>query len=191
MGWDLSLNLISEIIGIAITVFFVDKLIQKREDAKWLPSKQFLYSRLIPHFDEVMWSTVPFLMSGDKYIYEFGDAVAATLVVDINFSDIETSKEIWLKVNKYLSEISLDQTAGLLKKLSLEKEEIDKLLATSIILIEPSLLSTLMNLQRILGDADSYAGMLCFDEKFRPTRFEIAACVYSVAESTLKASVTS
>jgi hypothetical protein len=187
MGVDLLLNLVAELFGIVVTVFFVDRLIQKREEARWLPSKYYLYSRLISHFDEVMWAAAPFLMSGSKYIYEFGDAVATTLEVNVDFSNPETSKEIWSKVNKRLSEISSDQTAEVLHTLIREKEEIDKILASSIALIEPSLSSTLMKLQRVLGDAGSYAGMLYLDGKLQPTGFEIAAIIYSVAESAQNA----
>ncbi|MDP2776179.1 MAG: hypothetical protein Q8O48_00925, partial [Anaerolineales bacterium] len=150
MGGDLLLNIVSEIIGIAITVFLVDKLIQKREDTRWLPSKFFLYSRLISHFDAVMWATVPFIMSGSKYIYEFGDAVATTLDVQVDFSNKETSKELFSKLKEYLSEVSLDNKVEILKLLSQEKEEIDKILASSMTLIEPELSSKLMRLQRVL-----------------------------------------
>ena len=36
-GNDLFLNLLSEIVGIVLTVFFVDKIIKYREDKKWEP----------------------------------------------------------------------------------------------------------------------------------------------------------
>ena len=187
---DLFLNIISEIFGIALTVFFVDKLIKKREEARWLPSKLFLYSRLISHFDEVLWITVPSLLSGTKYIYEFGDAVATTLEPNTDFSNPETTKELWSKVNDYFSKVSLEEKIEKCKRLSYEKEEIDKILASSIALIEPPFSSDLMKLQRFLSDASSYASTLHLDGKLPVTGFEnmeIAGFMYSVAGATQKA----
>jgi hypothetical protein len=187
MSGDLILEIIvSEIIGVAITVFLVGRLIQKREDARWLPSKQFLYSRLIPHFDNVLWITAPFLMSGNKYIYEFGNAVATTLEVNIDFSNQVTTQEVWSKMNNYLSEISLDQKISLLKSLSIEKEEIDKILASSVVLIEPLLSSNLMNLQETLSRASGYVSGFRLEGKLQPKNDELAAFMYTVAESAHK-----
>lgn len=189
MGGDLILNIVSEIIGIAITVFLVNRLIQNREDVRWLPSKQFLYSRLIPHFDSVMWTTVPFLMSGNKYIYEFGNAVATTLEVNVDFSNQVTTQEVWSKMNNYLSEVSLDQKISILRSLSVEKEEIDKILASSIPLVEPSLSSNLMKLQETLARAASYVSSFRLDEKLQPKNDEIAAFMYTVADAAQKSKV--
>ena len=187
---DLLLNLVAEAVGIIATVYFIERRLKEREEAKWLPSKHFLYSRLISHFDEVLWTTVPFLMSGTKYIYEFGDAVATTLEPNIDFSNPETTKELCSKLNVHFGKVSLEQKIVICKRLSHEKDEIDKVLASSIALIEPPFSSNLTKLQRVLSDADGYAGTLHLDGKLPITGFEnaeISAFMYTVADAAQKA----
>lgn len=191
MQWFLD-NLLPEIIGIVLTVFLVDKLIQRREDARWLPSKYFLYSRLISHFDEVMWATIPFLMSGTKYIYEFGNAVATTLDTGMDLSIPETNKKVWLEIRDYSKKITLENKIEILQKLSDEKDEIDNILASSISLIEPELSSILMKLQGELGNAKNMIAILPIDEKLPPFEFAqnadlFSLCIYNATVSAHEA----
>jgi hypothetical protein len=48
---DLGLNLLTEAVGIFVTVFLIDRIIKKREEARWKPSKNIVYYRLT----ELVW----------------------------------------------------------------------------------------------------------------------------------------
>src|SRR5688572_27042301 len=43
----LNLNIASEFVGIAVTVFWVDRLLRRREESRWEPAKHLLYSELM------------------------------------------------------------------------------------------------------------------------------------------------
>jgi hypothetical protein len=77
MFQDFFLNILAEAIGIVITVFWLDKLIKKRErereELRWLPAKQLVYYHLTYSI-----TTLLEFLSGDRihdtsFIYFFGE----------------------------------------------------------------------------------------------------------------------
>jgi hypothetical protein len=63
---DILINLATELIGIIITVFIVDRLLQYRENAKWKKVKDFALSRIYREIDSFMFRS-GFDMLGYRY----------------------------------------------------------------------------------------------------------------------------
>ncbi len=185
-GWipDLALNLIAEIIGIVATVFFVDRLLKKIESRKLLPSRNFLYSRLINHLDNVLLNSLPPTANPNIfYVYEFGDVVVTTTEENIELSNVDINKKFLQKSRKYSGKLSLNNKIRALNELSQEKDEIDKILSSAIVLIEPELLSSLMKLQRVLGDARGIIRTIHFSQETDQKIIQISEINRSVASS--------
>lgn len=74
---DLLLNLAAEGIGVVVTVFGIDRLIQYREEKRWGPAKNLIYADLLEILDDLLMTVVPY-----EYFdiatrhYYFGEAVA-------------------------------------------------------------------------------------------------------------------
>lgn len=69
---DLSLNLVAEAIGIAVTVFFIDQLIKKREESRRLPARQHLYREAARLTDRLLGLIPIRYTSTDMKVYRFG-----------------------------------------------------------------------------------------------------------------------
>lgn len=74
---DLLLNLVAEGLGIVITIFFIDRLLRKREEEKWRPMREYIFAKIFEtlgdFLDKVLGSYFESEKRGDYVFYAFGE----------------------------------------------------------------------------------------------------------------------
>lgn len=165
MGWFLD-NLVPEIIGIALTVFFVDRIIKWREDNRWSKTKNVVYSQFIRFMNRLTITLSPVCDSKlETYFYEFGKVRTGCTEFDEETKDIEIAKFVEENVNPRLKEMSIDHRIWLAKNLSKHIDDLDDLLTKTSHLIEPEILGGLLELRESLAYLEEVEGMLEFDKQ--------------------------
>lgn len=72
---DLLLNLGAEAIGIVITVLVINKILERREEARWRPTKQNLYFPLFNAAESLVTSLTPRLVcQSSVFMYQFDES---------------------------------------------------------------------------------------------------------------------
>jgi hypothetical protein len=151
MGWDLILNLASEIIGIALTVFLVDRLIQKREEARWKPSKYLFYSDLLHLLSKFIDTCLYRNLKTSSYVYLFDTVSAYSTDFDLKGSFFEMLKSgFWNGLVTDTNKLSGKRRFEKLNRIIEVGNEINELVARYMPLIEPELLTKLMELHNSL-----------------------------------------
>lgn len=143
---DLLLNVITEALGILITVFLVDRIIKKREEARWKPSRYTVYAELLKLTSRMLHVLTPFtpFRLSDYLMYQF-DTFYTRAHTDINRADL-FSEHLINEISLHQMEVNI---AELLKKrddLLLYQEELSTLINKSGFFLEPELLSLILNL---------------------------------------------
>ena len=147
MVQDLLLNLFSEFVGIIATVFVIDLILKRREERRWIPSKQSLYGKLFKLTYDIISYIVPFdIKEPSRFLYSFGEAQIFPSV-DIN-SDM-------LKLGR-MNDIHAELTSS--KKFDTEplikyRDKLGELLEKWAFLIEPEHLTKLLELEQSLDIA--------------------------------------
>ena len=145
MVQDLLLNLIAEVIGIIATVFIVDRLIQRREEKRWLPSKHHAYAKLLETIGNLLNDTLPQeVKKPSSEMYMYGNVGA--------FPKIE------LGLDEPMSPTllpSIEQGIELHKQFDTEivsraRQEIEDILDQRAFLLDPELLTLVLELDRRL-----------------------------------------
>ncbi len=139
-------NVIAECLGIFITVFFIDRRIKQREEKRWLPAKNFLYSKLFTLANDFLVNFIPAkYWKIEPVVYYFGECEV--------MAGIEINNELLpeMVVNNFgLAEIVSETGVTETEKLKALRNEIKDVLSNSIELIEPELLSKLFDLESAL-----------------------------------------
>jgi hypothetical protein len=75
LATDLLLNLGAEAVGILVTVMIINKILERREEARWRPTKQYLYSSLSSKAESLVTYLTPRLeCQSEAFMYEFGES---------------------------------------------------------------------------------------------------------------------
>jgi hypothetical protein len=139
---DLVLNLIVEVLGIAITVLIIDNVISTREESRWIPIKQQNYADIIMWIDKLFKAVVPVSqIIRDIEVWSFGSAsaiITTTLKPYIVTEDYGYNAE-----PQYLQIIDYEELKTLQK-------ELNNIIQISIKLGEPELLVKLNRINRSL-----------------------------------------
>lgn len=149
-GFDLSLNLFSEVFGIVITVFIVDKIIKKRVGKQWTPLRELLYAQIVYIIDEIYETTLTERFRKpvrERRSYEFEHTTA--------YSKIEPNTEVILDLNfqNFIQdEADSAYFTNLLARLPEIRNEINNIVQTSTSVIEPKLLERLIRMNNQLRD---------------------------------------
>jgi hypothetical protein len=69
---DFLSNLLAETLGIVVTVFLVDRLLKRREERLWLPSKHMVYRNLFEIFDYFLLKELGITPAADPVWFYFG-----------------------------------------------------------------------------------------------------------------------
>lgn len=140
---DLGLNLLSEVIGIVITVFLVDKVIQRREEKRWKPAKHLVYAKLLKLIDSFTGELFPmeYLKINNDFVF-FGEIeVQPHWIVksesDPHFNNLLFSLEEKIDAEKDLCFAKLPEVA----------KKIDEILMQYSYLLEPEIISILMKIR--------------------------------------------
>lgn len=144
---DLGLNLLAEALGIIATVFLVDRIIKKREDARWKPSKHFVYSKLVEITSNLFTTILPISIQRqtDYFIYEFGE-IRSFPALDMDKVDLSDEK---LKSQLYtdLGSSSIGNWIKIRNDMTEIQERMDEVIGDSAFFLEPEILSLLLTLR--------------------------------------------
>lgn len=141
---DFFLNVVTEALGILITVFFVDRLIKRREEARWKPTKHYVYSKLLRFTSTMLREFYPLQLvrNVDMYTYVFHEYNSGE-VNDITHFDLGT-ETLKYEMGEF---ISLDNGERLLRlrgDLLVTRRELSSLVNDSGFYLEPELLSLIL-----------------------------------------------
>lgn len=141
MAQDLLLNLIAEMIGIIVTVLIIDRMIQRREQKRWLPSKHYVHARLFEIIDNFLDSTFPPRFTRlTKTVYEYGRVTvfAKTELDETMPPTLYSDTAEALRLRKHFD----------IEIVSRAKQGIDAILDRQAFLLDPELLTPLFSLDR-------------------------------------------
>ncbi|MDQ1637954.1 MAG: hypothetical protein QOF62_1293 [Pyrinomonadaceae bacterium] len=147
---DFSLNLLSEVIGILVTVFFVDRLLKRREDRRWAPAKNLLEARLFKLAEQIIFAVIGigegYEAWGKLRMYYFGEA---TVMSYCNAEQID-SKYIFrvIEANRARSESS--RLRFDYRPFPEAQGKLNAILDTSAFLIDPEAIELLLQLDEEL-----------------------------------------
>jgi len=152
MVYDLALNLLSEIVGIAITVFLVDRLIRKREEQRWRSSKDFVKAKVFAVADDFLAAVLGYGFSFteekyEQYTYYFGRAsvVSHGNLEGLDPSTLSTRVEYRLRLKQTTQE-DFDYAV-----LSETQQKLTALLDVSGSLMDAELANLLFEFEDMLG----------------------------------------
>jgi hypothetical protein len=139
MVQDMFLNLLSEFIGIIVTVFLVDRLIKEREDRRMQPAKNILYVKMTRQLHTFLMALAPIEIeqelkteSGPTHYFYYGDTLCPISSI-FNPADYAFFQDYYQKSEiTYLCELysGVEQL----------RANLDRTLDTSAFLMEPDLL---------------------------------------------------
>jgi hypothetical protein len=165
MFQDFFLNILAEAIGIVITVFWLDKLIKKRErereELRWLPAKQLVYYHLTYSI-----TTLLEFLSGDRihdtsFIYFFGEFRVRSSVDILEFPN--------QPVSDFVTKITENYNDRLNDIVRRRAESAENVLEGNAQLLEPELLKLLieykMKLQQLASTYDYQKSEAHFDKE--------------------------
>jgi hypothetical protein len=171
----LTSNIAAEVIGIAVTVFIIDRLIKRREEKQWLAAKQVIYARLliiIEHPLKIMSRLIPGeYCKSSLNIYGYGFTSVASNMEFNDLSSLRTSiltcvkqdveRRASMKISAEQPPITQDNIYNM-ALLSTAIAQIHSILAGSNFLIEPVLTNLLLqfdfdcaNLKRVTDIYDN------------------------------------
>ena len=144
---DLWLNLLAEGIGIVVTVFVIDRLLKYREEKRWHPAKNLLYSKLFAIANDFLIHFIPVeYCKIEVVVYYFGES---EVMVGI---EIDNNLLPELVENNFGLADSIPETGFIdIETIEALKNDIKDILSNSIELIEPELLSQLLDLENSLA----------------------------------------
>jgi hypothetical protein len=144
---DLVLSLISESIGILVTVLWLDRLMQSREESRWEPAKHILYGQLTALTGKLYARMLPSrYVKWSETIYQFG-RVSGDLITDAENGETKADKQALLAGIKEIVNIGKDKLVETLPPLA---KEVDDLLIRTPRLVEPEILAVLMDIRHEL-----------------------------------------
>jgi hypothetical protein len=146
---DLIPNLISSVFEIIITVFVIDRLVSKKEEKRWRPTKLLLFVNLLEIQDRLLFELLP-----NKFLkpqiqsYRFGDLTGVTTYEIVEFSSPAIQEELRKRAEAISNVIknTLDVIAA----------RLDSLMVANAHVIEPDLLHLLLGLDRALDRLRSF-----------------------------------
>src|SRR5215208_5251030 len=95
MWFDMGLSLFADALGILITVFLVDRIIKRREEARWKPARYPVYSKFLRFNSRILSALIPFLpfVKSKNLVYGF-DKVHTPAITDITKAELSTNAMI-------------------------------------------------------------------------------------------------
>lgn len=151
---DLLLNLISEVVGIALTVFLVDRLLKRREQRKWVTSKILVKARLFKIVDgfinNIVGSSFNHSRRGGMYVYYFGITEVMSDGSLRGFRDADFLKEIESRFE--MKSLSTEEVNPIIVK---TQQKLATLFDLAGHLLEPELIQSLLEFEdRLLSVYD-------------------------------------
>lgn len=144
-------NLIAEAIGILVTVFLVDRIIQWREAKKWRPSKNLIKAKLFRIAygltTSILGQLFLFKHSSELHFFYFGSVKAVSagsfrkVGSDEILKELEEKIKSWKEVEIYFNKDSLNKTY----------QELSNILEISSFLFEPKLHRLILELEHELA----------------------------------------
>jgi hypothetical protein len=157
---DLLLNVITEALGIIVTVFFVDRLLKKREEARWKPSKSLAYSKLVETTSEIIkvFLTTSLLEKYDYVCYRFDTSYAgpAFEIADVDLVKERSSKEM----TDFLSSVTVQQALKIFESLSKARETLREVINDSGFFLDPEALALGLELESNITSTVKYFNSL-------------------------------
>lgn len=139
---DLWLNLLSEAIGIAVTIIIIDRLLESRERRRWNPPTSLVYVRLFNVLDDFLTEFQIRSMDSKKgskvFIYGKVIATSDSSYKGVDFDKLHKVLKDRFALSKYVNE-EIYPTSNLTDL----KNQIDTILNSSIPLIDPDFLELL------------------------------------------------
>lgn len=151
LAYDLGLNLTAEIIGMILTIGFVDRLIRRSEDRKWNPIRNLLHASLLELVanDLLFWLVPARHHKISRCSYQFGTARA-----DLN--SILTQDQAILEETASLSDdVGAQRLTG--SQITRVAGQLDYVVRFSSALLEAELLFLLMQLHESLRNLEHLA----------------------------------
>ena len=150
---DLSNNLVAECIGIIVTVFVINVLLDRREKARWKPAQDRVYKNIVDIVNALFLSMLP-PGSVSKYhpwVLSFGTC-RAEFAIDPSGRKGVSDSSFWFDAVKWKvnTDGALDETA-----LVVARERIAAVLAESGHLIDASLTAKILQLENLLAGVAS------------------------------------
>ena len=144
---DLLLNLLAEGLGIVATYVVIDQLLKRREEKRWLPAKNLLYAKLFEIANDFLVHFIPAEYWKIKVVtYYFGKS---EVMVGIEVND-KLLPEL-IENNFGLADSFTEKGFTDIESLETLKNKVKDILSNSIELIEPELLSQLLDLENSLA----------------------------------------
>jgi hypothetical protein len=161
---DLALNIFSEVVGIVLTVFFIDRIIKNREEKRWIRTKNFIYVRLLRFSSVVAISLVTLTTHRLKRnIYNFGGIAVGCNEFNVDITE-DYEKEITANIRPKLEGWAVDHKIRAAKHLSALLDKLDSILNDISHLIDPELLTVLFELRESLEKMDDVGLQLELDK---------------------------
>lgn len=134
---NLALNLCTEITGILITVFVIDRLLKNREEKRWQHAKGTMYANILSTFTDTIRQLPEELRQPEKpMVYYYGNATVIT-----NYG---IKKKLTKDVQSILED-ELKGHAGInVNTFFIAKQRISEIVNSSLFLLDPTLTESLL-----------------------------------------------
>jgi hypothetical protein len=159
-------NLFTDAISIAVTVLVIDRLLKKREEQRWRPTKSALRARIFGAVQDIVgFMPSEYLQAPDLRIYRFGNSYVFAyqrVIEPFPMPDKLTESIIstHLKIDALLGKLRIDC-------LNTAKKTIDDIINTSGFMLEPELIELPLTLDErflILKETEKQDGDLNNEE---------------------------
>jgi hypothetical protein len=147
---DLGLNLFSEVVGILVTVFLVDRVLKRREEARWKATKGFIYSRLTNLVARIFDQFLPSAYSEQFPLLDvsFGKSSPPMLIIrDLRQLDLNAETVINLLRNELADEPLRRWMVSTVEVLTAIQHEINGIINDATVFLEPEVLTILFTLR--------------------------------------------
>jgi hypothetical protein len=186
--FDLGLNLFAEVLGIIIAVFWIDRLLKRREkereEKRWMPPKNHIYSEMMSICTNILREILPreYMKQVDT-LFLFGKSPSIAFFEIIPGANLELP-HLLDETKKRLS-IFKDKPHGLENNL----EKISDLLGKDAFLLDPDLLSLIYDLKKYLDALIGYEATVDWRKEFPTTDPSIIFTHVSLSALTLRSTL--
>lgn len=150
---DFILNLTSEMIGIIVTIFFIDKLLKNREEKRWQPSKDLVHGKILELTDDYLFNILRArllsFISKERKVFYFGEVKIYThgSYKEAHLSDIYFS----FKDESDINDITKEPQREIMPIFSELKSNLQVILQSSAFLLDSELLKIVLDLENDLS----------------------------------------
>ncbi len=178
MLYDLGLNLLAELIGIVVTILFIDRLLKKRERKKWLSVINIIRTNLLREATRILAILTPSRTIEKKRKTGWGDEYS---LPEINFENLDrllANKSLYkfieeeLKSNRY--------NMNILDELKHIEQRLANITIQSISVLEPEVMQMILDLRRAIEEMYPFYIQPDLDENEQSREFKIHYMVNSL-----------